>query len=106
MRIMLLATVLATTLAAVPQAPKPSSTPTYTKIYALKPREGVFAYARISPDGQKLVYASQLPAHPASPVIGPRRRRSRDRTCSSTSPASMRGGRPTARRLSIRATAA
>ena len=40
--------------------------PTYTQIYALKPQEGVFAYARISPDGTKLVYASQLPAHPGS----------------------------------------
>src|SRR5262245_17191355 len=40
------------------------SGPSYTQLYALKPREGVFAYARISPDGRKLVYASQLPAHP------------------------------------------
>ncbi len=37
--------------------------PRYSRIHALKSREGVFAYARISPDGRKLVYASQLPAH-------------------------------------------
>src|SRR4051812_26230649 len=35
--------------------------PRYTKIHRLTPREGVFAYARISPDGKRLVYASNLP---------------------------------------------
>jgi len=34
--------------------------PRYTKIHRLTPREGVFAYARISPDGKRLVYASNL----------------------------------------------
>jgi hypothetical protein len=33
--------------------------PRYTKLYTLKPKEGVFAYARISPDGRTLVYASE-----------------------------------------------
>jgi len=27
----------------------------YTQVYALNPREGVFAYARILPDGRRLV---------------------------------------------------
>src|SRR3954464_7832194 len=34
--------------------------PRYTKIPRLTPREGVFAYARISPDGKRLVYASNI----------------------------------------------
>lgn len=33
--------------------------PTFTRILPLKPEEGVFAYARISPDGQLLSYASE-----------------------------------------------
>jgi hypothetical protein len=33
----------------------------FTPIYPLKPDEGVFAYARISPSGQFLAYASELP---------------------------------------------
>ena len=36
----------------------PPSSPVYTRVYTLKPKEGVFAYARISPDGKTLVYAS------------------------------------------------
>jgi len=52
-------------MAAAPQSSQ--TAPTYTRLHALKPREGVFAYARISPDGRKLVYASQLPARPGSP---------------------------------------
>ncbi len=52
----------------LPFAPQTTAhTPAYSQIYALKPREGVFAYARISPDGTKLVYASQLPSHAGSP---------------------------------------
>jgi len=35
--------------------------PTFERVYSLAPREGVFAYARISPDGQLLVYASETP---------------------------------------------
>src|SRR6266851_7353685 len=33
--------------------------PTFTRVYSLAPEEGVFAYARISPDGRLLVYASE-----------------------------------------------
>lgn len=44
-------------LAATAQAQKG---PKYTKIHRLTPREGVFAYARISPDGKRLVYASSI----------------------------------------------
>jgi hypothetical protein len=33
--------------------------PSYTRVYELKPKEGVFAYARISPDGNTLAYASE-----------------------------------------------
>ena len=58
---------VALALGALAQSGPPA--PTYTHVYALKPREGVFAYARISPDGGKLVYASQFPAHPGSPRI-------------------------------------
>jgi hypothetical protein len=38
--------------------------PRYTRIHRLTPREGVFAYARISPDGKRLVYASNIPRGP------------------------------------------
>ncbi len=34
--------------------------PTYSRVYTLGPKEGVFAYARIAPDGRTLVYASEL----------------------------------------------
>jgi hypothetical protein len=37
-----------------PQAPR------FERVYALKPEEGVFAYARISPDGRYLAYASEM----------------------------------------------
>ena len=43
-------------------AQAPRTTPQYSRVYPLTPREGVFAYARISPDGKKLVYASQQSA--------------------------------------------
>src|SRR5437870_2897238 len=33
--------------------------PQFTRLLALDPDEGVFAYARISPDGKTLVYASE-----------------------------------------------
>jgi len=32
--------------------------PQFQRVYPLKPAEGVFAYARISPDGKLLAYAS------------------------------------------------
>jgi len=41
-------------------------TPHYAPVYTLKPKEGVFAYARISPDGSRLAYASQIGARPAN----------------------------------------
>ena len=34
---------------------------TFEKIFPLKPNEGVFAYARISPNGRYLAYASEMP---------------------------------------------
>ena len=40
--------------------------PRYTKVHRLTPREGVFAYARISPDGKRLVYASNVPGVPSN----------------------------------------
>jgi hypothetical protein len=46
------------------QAPRPG--PHYEQVYTLKPKEGVFAYARISPDGKRLAYASQISARPVS----------------------------------------
>ena len=33
--------------------------PRFEKVFELKPEEGVFAYARISPDGRTLAYASE-----------------------------------------------
>jgi hypothetical protein len=41
------------------QAPRVESTAQYERVHALRPDEGVFAYARISPDGRYLAYASQ-----------------------------------------------
>ena len=61
LRLALLLVVITTALSA---APAPPSGPIYTQVYTLRPTEGVFAYARISPDGNRLVYASQLPARP------------------------------------------
>jgi hypothetical protein len=66
-RVALPLVVLTAAVSASP-APPPSG-PAYTRVYTLRPTEGVFAYARISPDGNKLVYASQLPARPAAPRI-------------------------------------
>jgi hypothetical protein len=34
---------------------------TFERVYPLQPSEGVFAYARISPSGQYLAYASEIP---------------------------------------------
>ncbi|HYV96496.1 MAG TPA: hypothetical protein VE967_03480 [Gemmatimonadaceae bacterium] len=36
--------------------------PQFERVYPLKPQEGVFAYARIAPDGNTLAYASELTA--------------------------------------------
>ena len=68
---------LAVLVAGVSAAPAPpQATPVYTQLYTLKPKEGVFAYARISPDGRRLVYASQIPARPGAPRIWTPRRSS------------------------------
>src|SRR6476620_5727898 len=40
--------------------------PHYDRVFTLKPKEGVFAYARISPDGKRLAYASQISARPSA----------------------------------------
>ena len=40
-------------------------TPAFTRVLPLDPGEGVFAYARISPDGRHLAYASERAAAPA-----------------------------------------
>lgn len=37
----------------------PSSAPRFERVYPLQPEEGVFAYARISPDARFLAYASE-----------------------------------------------
>ncbi len=44
----------------------PTRGPTYERAFVLKPKEGVFAYARISPDGNRLAYASQISARPSA----------------------------------------
>jgi hypothetical protein len=36
--------------------------PSYVRVYDLQPAEGVFAYSRISPDGNTLAYASEGPS--------------------------------------------
>lgn len=46
------------------QAPTPI--PHYERVYTLNPKEGVFAYARISPDGKRLAYASQITVRPTN----------------------------------------
>lgn len=51
---------LAIGLALLAAAAQGQQGPSYTKIHRLAPREGVFAYARISPDGKRLVYASSI----------------------------------------------
>jgi len=39
----------------------PAAAPRFDRVLALKPAEGVFAYARISPNGRFLAYASEMP---------------------------------------------
>src|SRR5688572_2203131 len=38
----------------------PARAPSFQRVLALKPSEGVFAYARISPNGRYLAYASEV----------------------------------------------
>jgi hypothetical protein len=54
LRPLVLAAIALALAAAAPSAPKPD----FTRAFALKPAEGVFAYSRISPDGRFLAYAS------------------------------------------------
>jgi hypothetical protein len=61
---------LADVLVAAQAPPQTPRTPRYTAVHALKPREGVFAYARISPDGSKLVYASRVNARNPNGPLG------------------------------------
>jgi hypothetical protein len=57
---------LACLLLAPPASPRPQAQAktavTFERILELKPTEGVFAYARISPSGKYLAYASEMPA--------------------------------------------
>jgi WD40 repeat protein len=53
------AALLMLTLAGWSAQSKHPTNPTFQKVYPLGPREGVFAYARIGPDGRYLAYASQ-----------------------------------------------
>ena len=46
-------------LVLLPVAPQPAPAPTYERVHALRPDEGIFAYARVTPDGRYLAYASQ-----------------------------------------------
>ena len=63
MRFVFLGLVLQVMGHAAPHVPR---APHYARVYTLTPKEGVFAYARISPDGRRLVYASQISARPAN----------------------------------------
>jgi hypothetical protein len=53
------ALVLLSTVVVVSMSSVPHAAPTMTRVYPLAADEGVFAYARISPDGQLLAYASE-----------------------------------------------
>jgi hypothetical protein len=53
-------------LAAEPAQRAPRRAPHFERVYALKPEEGVFAYARISADGRHLAYASEVRVSPRS----------------------------------------
>jgi hypothetical protein len=67
MRVAFAALALPTLALLAPRTSAPSvRVPRYEHIYTLKPREGVFAYARISPDGRRLAYASQIGARPSN----------------------------------------
>jgi len=64
MRLVLSLSALSLLPFAAPSAPPRG--PHYERVFTLKPKEGVFAYARISPDGKRLAYASQLSARPSA----------------------------------------
>jgi hypothetical protein len=54
-------TLLAILCVALFGAPAAPAGVTFTRLYPLKPTEGVFAYARIAPSGRYLAYASEMP---------------------------------------------
>jgi hypothetical protein len=57
---MLSALAIGAAVAAVPALEQNRTTnPTFARVFALAPAEGVFAYARISPNGKLLAYASE-----------------------------------------------
>lgn len=55
-----LAAVLSVVVVTAVAGPAAQRVPRFDRVFELKPSEGVFAYARISPDGQFLAYASEL----------------------------------------------
>src|SRR5687767_6659316 len=57
-----LVAVAALLLLIVPAGSARTAAVTFEKIFPLKPHEGVFAYARISPNGRYLAYASEMPS--------------------------------------------
>jgi hypothetical protein len=58
MKMIRVAPVIALLLVGAQTQPK---APSFERVYPLKDGEGVFAYARISPDGRSLAYASEMP---------------------------------------------
>ena len=50
------------------QGARPASGPVFDRVLPLAANEGVFAYARISPDGRFLAYASEMP-DPVQPRV-------------------------------------
>ncbi len=59
---------LAVLAVAILISPARTTGATFARVLPLKPHEGVFAYARISPSGHQLAYASEMP-NPAGPGI-------------------------------------
>src|SRR6516225_10277049 len=57
--------IVVSAVALVSPAQQRVAPPSYERVYTLNPKEGVFAYARISPDGKRLAYASQINARPS-----------------------------------------
>ena len=55
------------------QGARPASGPVFDRVLPLAANEGVFAYARISPDGRLLAYASEMPDRRAAASSSPRR---------------------------------
>ena len=60
--------ILALAALAALQGTRPASGPVFDRVLPLAANEGVFAYARISPDGRFLAYASEMP-DPVQPRI-------------------------------------